>query len=44
MKYRNTKSGAIVDVKSELKGSWVLVEESKKPEKDAPKKRTKKEE
>lgn len=30
MKWRNVKTGAIVEVTSELAGSWVKVEEPKK--------------
>jgi len=35
MKYRNTKTGVIIDVPSELKGAWepVKAPEPKKPEK-----------
>lgn len=41
MKYKNTKTGAIVDVKSIIGGDWVPVEEPKKPTEDAPKKTVK---
>lgn len=42
MKYRNIKTGAIVDVNSKVKGDWELVEESAPTpiEKTAPKKKT----
>ena len=43
MKYRNKKTGAIIDVKAELSGDWMPVEAPKKAEpKKAPKKGTSK--
>lgn len=32
MKYRNTKTGAVIDVKAELGGDWMPVETKKKAE------------
>lgn len=32
MKYQNTKTGAVIDVSSEIKGNWIKVE-SEKPAK-----------
>lgn len=34
MKYKNTETGAIVDVRSELSGAWVPVEEEPKKQKE----------
>ena len=39
MKYRNTKTGVIIDVQSELKGAWEPVED---PAPEKPAKKTKK--
>lgn len=40
MKYRNKKTGAVIDVKSELGGDWMPVEPKKKTEPSpAPKKK-----
>lgn len=41
MKYRNTVTGAIIDVNSEMKGVWEPVEKPE-PVKEAPKKAPKK--
>jgi len=32
MKYRNVKTGAVIDVKAELGGNWMPVEAKKKAE------------
>ena len=34
MLFRNTKSGAIVDVPSELRGNWERIDKRKVPEKE----------
>lgn len=39
MKYKNTKTGAVIETTSELGGNWMPVEEPKKEEKPAPKKK-----
>lgn len=41
MKYRNKLTGAVIDVKSVMKGAWEPVEKPA-PEKEAPKKTPKK--
>jgi hypothetical protein len=46
MKYRNTRTGVVVEVFSEIRGEWEKVEEQPSPvdsvpEKKAPKKRKK---
>ena len=38
MKYRNTKTGAVIDVNAELSGNWMPVEAEKKA-KTLPKKK-----
>lgn len=44
MKYRNVKTGAVIDVKAELGGDWMPVEAKKKaePSPTKPKKSSKK--
>lgn len=34
MKYRNIKTGAVVDVSSKLNGNWIKVESDKSPKKE----------
>ena len=40
MKYKNTKTGAVIETTSELGGNWMpVVDKPKKEEKPAPKKK-----
>lgn len=40
MKYRHEKTGAVIDVKSEMGGCWIPVKESGAPPKAEPKAKT----
>lgn len=42
MEWRNTKTGAVIDVKAELGGNWEPVNPPKQPEKPVKKKGTEK--
>lgn len=44
MKYRNTETGAVVDVKSKLSGAWVPVKEKPKGQEETEDEETKQEE
>ena len=39
MKYKNTKTGAVIETECKCGGNWMPVEEPKKEEKPAPKKK-----